>query len=61
MYNILIKIGLFILGWLGKKLENGSLNGVVAEIKNKVLNWIHEGTEHLTKLKENPKPKKQKK
>lgn len=60
MYNLLIKLGLFILGWLGKKLESGSLNGVVADIKDTVLDWIHDGTEHLNKLKNNPKPKKQK-
>lgn len=61
MYNFLIKVALFILGWLGKKLESGSLNGALSEIKDKVLSWIHEGAEHLENLKNNPKPKKQKK
>lgn len=60
MYAFLLKIGLKILGWLGKKLSTTSWGGGLDDLKDIMQNWINEGTNHLKILLANPKPKKKK-
>lgn len=60
MYAFLLKIGLKILGWLGKKLSTTSWDGELDDLKNIIQNWISAGTNHLKILLANPKPKKKK-